>query len=462
MALKKRGGVLAVIFLAVVLELPLFAYAQPQASIQEAQPLELSAVAENDDTSALVDANRSTRFEAQPGETIRFACPQPAAGIYLEIDRPAAWTLADSGGQPLEGGTQGFLHEYLAFETPCADFSITFPEGASVCDVYALPPGKLPAWVQVWQPPCEEADLLLMPTHADDEHLWFGGALPYYAGERGLKVQVVYLIHHWGERYRPHELLDGLWTVGDTFYPVMGHFPDYYVEGLEQAKRRYSEEEVLAWQVEQLRRFQPKVVVGHDINGEYGHGAHCLNASTLLTALELATDKSQYPESASQYGVWNTSKAYLHLWQENEIILDWAAMPLEAFEGKTAFEMAEEGFAKHVSQQGVFHVRGEGGYYDCRRFGLVRSIVGPDVDKNDFFEHVSLTPVPTAAPLPSPSSTPRPDSESGPQPSPSAELPWEEGIQATPWTTIAAVACLAVLLLAATKAARRLRRRRQK
>ena len=36
----------------------------------------------------------------------------------------------------------------------------------------------------------EDADMLLLPTHADDEHLWFGGTMPYYAGELGYKVQV--------------------------------------------------------------------------------------------------------------------------------------------------------------------------------------------------------------------------------------------------------------------------------
>ena len=30
-------------------------------------------------------------------------------------------------------------------------------------------------------------------AHPDDELLWFGGALPTYAGERGMAVQVMYM-----------------------------------------------------------------------------------------------------------------------------------------------------------------------------------------------------------------------------------------------------------------------------
>ena len=44
-----------------------------------------------------------------------------------------------------------------------------------------------------WQPSCEKADLLLIVAHPDDELLWFGGALPTYAGERGMAVQVMYM-----------------------------------------------------------------------------------------------------------------------------------------------------------------------------------------------------------------------------------------------------------------------------
>ena len=234
-----------------------------------------------------------------------------------------------------------------------------------------------------------KADLLVLPTHADDEHLWFGGALPWYAGEKGYAVQVAYMTNHWGEPYRPHELLNGLWTVGVRNYPIISDFPDLYAskESLESARQVYDEEAVTAWQVEQLRRFKPSVVLGHDVDGEYGHGAHMLNAATLLAALECSGDAASYPESAETYGVWQVPKCYLHLWPENTIQMEWGEMPMAAFDGRTALELAAEGFACHVSQTQWFEVKA-GGSNDCRKFGLAYTNVGPDEAKNDFFEHI--------------------------------------------------------------------------
>ena len=144
--------------------------------------------------------------------------------------------------------------------------------------------------------------------------------------------------------------MDGLWTVGVENYPILPDFPDLYSESLEHARTVYDEEAVISYQVELIRRFRPDVIVGHDINGEYGHGGHRLNADALMQAVELAADSAACPESLS-LGVWDTPKTYLHLYPENQIVMDWD-QPLEAFGGKTAAEVAAEGYACHASQQG--------------------------------------------------------------------------------------------------------------
>ena len=353
-------------------------------------------------TGVLLDRNRSTSITPAGGDTIGITSETPFTRIYLVWDRPpAAWEL-EAGGATSRGGSYGYLHELATLETPVTEATLTLGEGENIlCDIYLFGDAPLPDWVQQWQPPCEKADLVVFSTHADDEHLFFGGILPTYAGEQGLAVQVVYMTNHWGERYRPHELLDGLWTVGVTAYPVIGPFPDLYasLESLASAESVFDRDEVLAFQVEMLRRFKPLVAAGHDLNGEYGHGAHILNAQTLVEALELTADETAYPESAAQYGTWDVPKTYLHLYPENEIIMDWT-VPLERFGGATAFEMAEAGFAKHTSQVTYFSVQLGGTWEDCRKFGLVRSTVGPDVAGNDLFENIDMTPEPEPAPEP--------------------------------------------------------------
>lgn len=196
---------------------------------------------------------------------------------------------------------------------------------------------------------------MLVSTHMDDEQLYFAGILPYYAGEQGLAVQVVYFTDPFSYHGRPHEKLNGLWTVGVRNYPVASTFADLYSTSAEKAYAQQKEhgverEDIVQFQVEMIRRFHPHVIVGHDIDGEYGHGQHIINSQTLMEALELAADETYDPDSALAYGVWNTPKTYIHLWKENPIVMDWDT-PLEHFNGRTAFQVSQEGFLCHKSQQ---------------------------------------------------------------------------------------------------------------
>ena len=346
---------------------------------------------------------------------------EPFAYVYIIWDGPPSdWTLEIEGSLPIERNS-GFLHELVTLERPVNEAVIKTGD-TNVREVYYFAEGELPGWVQQWEPVLDKADLLVLPTHADDEHLFFGGILPTYAGERGLNVQVAYMTSHWGEPVRPHELLNGLWEVGVTNYPYIGPFVDLYAskESLAAAERVYGRERVLEYQVWLIRRFQPLVVVGHDLKGEYGHGAHILNAVTLVEAIELAADPAAFPESAELYGVWDTPKTYLHLYPENALVMDWN-IPLERFGGATGFEMAVAGFAKHVSQQAYFSVQQGGTWEDCRKFGLVRSTVGPDVEGGDLFENIVFRQPPE--PEPEPEVEPEAEPETEPETEPEPEIP---------------------------------------
>lgn len=339
---------------------------------------------------ALNDSNRSSYITLEAGQEVAITADTPFSHIYLVWNRPSGeYLITTENGEQVNGGEHGFLHDYTALLNDTTSVTIVTSEsGAVLCDAYAFDGETPPTWVEQWQPTLEKADLLVLPTHADDEHLFFGGTLPTYAGERELAVQVVYLTNHWGEPYRPHELLNGLWTVGVTAYPVMGDFPDIFSDSLEHAQSLYGLTEVISFQVENIRRFKPEVIVGHDINGEYGHGVHMLNSYTILEALELSNNPLEFPESYETYGVWDVPKTYLHLWEDNPVVMDWG-IPLERFDGATALDIAIKGFAEHTSQQTYFKVEAEGAY-DCRLFGLARSTVGEDVIGGDFFENITL------------------------------------------------------------------------
>jgi hypothetical protein len=156
------------------------------------------------------------------------------------------------------------------------------------------------------------------------------------------------------------------------------------------------ESDILSFVVEQIRRFRPKVAIGHDLEGEYGHGMHMVYAEQLCKAVEISMNKSEFPESAAEYGVWDVPKTYLHLYPENPIVMDWD-QPLESFDGMTAFEVTRDlGFPQHESQQTYYSWYFKGmqtsadiTQYSPREFGLFRSTVGTDAQKNDFLENIT-------------------------------------------------------------------------
>lgn len=332
----------------------------------------------------LTDGNPETWLT---GEIVLKSEERQIGSLYLEWSHvPETWFYtADGFTYTVE--KDGYLHQYVELYAPASE--IVLDINSALCDVYAFEPdSRLPDWVQIWQPAHERADLLLLPTHGDDEFVFYGGMIPYYAGEKGLKVQVAYLTNHWSQVLRPHEVLDALWHAGLRNYPVIGPFEDKWADSLAEAEEIFSRYDAAVYLTEQIRRFKPSVVIGHDLLGEYGHGQHVLQAVSLTDAIVAAADEKIFPESAEKYGAWNTPKLYLHLYGKNEIVMNWD-VPLNHFGGKTAMDIARESFAMHESQQGFFYVYGEGDDWDSRRFGLYRSTVGNDVVGGDVFENIT-------------------------------------------------------------------------
>lgn len=327
--------------------------------------------------------------------------------LIFALEHGAYTVTNNDTGETHTWGENNFIHEFLdlegTFGAAPKSVTIQFNENELYLnEVKAFTSGQVPDYVQKWDVAKEnEVDLILFSTHGDDEQLFFAGLLPYYAKERDYEVLVVYMTNHRNHTtLRVHEMLNGLWAVGVTKYPVLGTFPDFFVNYLSGAysifaQKGITEEDITQYVVENIRRYKPKVAVGHDPLGEYSHGQHMVYSEVLQKAVHRSMDPAYFPESAEKYGVWDVPKTYLHLYTENQIVMDWD-QPLESFGGMTAFEVTKHiGFQCHVSQITDFSwylaqgsTAAEFQKYSPSEYGLFRSTVGEDVQKNDFFENV--------------------------------------------------------------------------
>ena len=329
---------------------------------------------------------------------------KPAYGVYvcfgdalfpwkLEVMEKNVWTTVyESPGL--------YAHEYVPLDG-AAKFRLIANNGKksvtmAITELFVFGEGDVPAFVQRWEPAPEKADLMVLAAHPDDEVLFFGGVLPTYAGQMQKRVVVAYATC--GTAQRRSELLNGLWEMGVRTYPVIGDFYDKYSTKPDKGYEIWGKKKFNAFLVELLRKYQPDVVVTHDVNGEYGHGAHRVCADAMKNCVAYAADPEAFADSAV-YGAWQVKKLYLHLYGENAIEMDWD-QPLPAFGGKTAYEVALDGYNWHVSQHEAgqknpatgkfeyFTVEPRDSANTCYRFGLCFSAVGADVNGGDLFENI--------------------------------------------------------------------------
>ena len=411
------------------------------------------------------DKNVLTYTAFLSGEPFTCAWPLEAGvrGVYIEwYAQPDSVILVQTGENGAELSREAIpnpvYNDFYPLLETARGMTIFSDTGMRIAEFALYTAGDLPDGVYDWQPPAEKADLLVVSAHCDDELLFFGGAIPYYAGERGVLVQVAYLAN--GDRSRVDEALRGLWHCGVRNAPVFLPLPDAYTETLRDALIRWGEETTTETLVSLIRRFRPEVVVTHDPSGEYGHGAHMAAAYCMQQAVPLAADASAFPDTADQYGAWQVKKLYLHLLKENPVTMDWN-VPLASFSGKTAIQIANEAYHMHVSQLEYHRSVYGKGEYSSQEYGLAFTAVGADTEKDDFFEHIDpaqlsgfATPAPIPSATPAPAETPTIQqpaeitAESGEAMQNSSSLLWISGISGF---AAAFAAALAVVLIRKTK-----------
>ena len=292
-------------------------------------------------TTKLSDNNYSTYITLNSEDTITIENTEMFNYVYIIYYVESMTGTINYNDTSTRIGENNFLHECIKLDEETNKITINYDDTVRIKEIFLFNE-TLPNWVQTWNKPLDNADILLFSTHSDDEHLFFAGLIPSMIAS-GKNIQVVYLTHHNDNPKRLDEQLNGLWAVGLRNYPVLGAFPDAYSESLNGATNNlayagFSLDDVINFQIDIIKRFKPLVVVNHDEAGEYSHGQHILNTHALKEALNLL-EYEYKPE-----------KVYLHLYAENSITMNYD-IPLEYYNGMTAYEVSKLGYAEHDSQQ---------------------------------------------------------------------------------------------------------------
>lgn len=337
-----------------------------------------------------LDERSHWKFPAGNALTYTWTDDVPIRTLYIEwFALPGQVTLlqTDGEGTALRQSTYApwQLTEALSLEPDTRAITLRTVEEADVSTFLLYGAGTLPKAPHAWKKTPEKLDYLVIAMHPDDDILFLGGIVPIFGAEQGYTGTVLYMAsRNWR---RCEEAVNGLWTMGGQYYPLFGGFYDVPNRATAQQRRAaFQEDEVVQYLVTVFRHLRPEVVVSQDINGEYGHFQHKILVKAVLRAAELAGEATYDTASATQYGVWNVKKIYLHLYPEQTITLDMDA-PLQAFDGMSAFEVDVAAFSCHVSQRFSHWAPDPASPYFAANLGLAHTIVGTDTG-NDIFENI--------------------------------------------------------------------------
>ena len=335
---------------------------------------------------SLTDRKFTTYSEskAMKNPALTISSGSPVYGLYLcfqkqpesyeiQVNRGGAWETCCEGNEyvhafyKLDGATeirvvaQGDKKQTMGFN-----------------EVYVYGPGRIPSFVQRWEPTPEKSDLLFVVAHPEEELLYLGGCIPYYAVEKERTVALALMSY--ANTTRRSEFLNGLWSMGYRHYPVIGGYKTAKAKGLQEAYKTISgkngEAAMTGWVTELIARTRPEVLVTLDENGEGGNGQRMMMADACRKAF--AADPGQ------------VKKLYLHLYgaAQDQIVFDWDA-PLEKLNGRSGMGLAGYAYLYHKTQDDQEkHIFDQGIRYANNTFGLVESRVGKDEMHSDFLEHI--------------------------------------------------------------------------
>lgn len=269
-----------------------------------------------------------------------------------------------------------------------------------------------------WLPRPAKAAVMVVSAHPDDEGIFFGGTIPYYARTKNLTTLLVSMTSgDWTLKpdEREGELRDAVWAYGTPYQPLFARFRDvsnsvqtpypdkidatwdYWADGVLQndgSDIEAGKAKAVLYLATLFRKNRPEIVATHDLSGEYGHFNHVATAWAVTQAMTVAADPGRTEGTLGPLPPWQIRKLYIHKYPNQRLFHDHWETPSINYNGvmRTPRQVANIGLDFHVSQgkpnvstvYAAGEVSSNWAPHPSEWWGLYHSTVGPDMVKPDF------------------------------------------------------------------------------
>jgi len=238
------------------------------------------------------DGRYNSRVSFTKDETLTIAVPDEAAGLYVAwytAPESALVEMLDSSEAVISTTTASteLLNDYYIVPEGCASIRISGEKAFAISELSVYDTETPPDALSIMAAQKTQPEVMIVLAHTADEAYYFGSLLPYCRSD---DVAVVFLMAY--SREAQQEAIELQYSIGSRMQPIFAGFTYFrsYMDN-DQMYAVMDEDEITEYMLRLVRKYQPNVLITHDIAGEDGDCTTALAATHVQLAAEQATEK---------------------------------------------------------------------------------------------------------------------------------------------------------------------------